>query len=181
MAKALQLKIVVKDSKPPIWRRFLVPESITFHKLHQIIQIVMGWENYHLYEFSAKGLSIQKPDEDTWEEVTDSRKIRLGDVVKAEKFRFYYMYDFGDGWEHSVIVEKILEAGNLQLPLCIAGKMACPAEDSGGIWGYQELLEIKRDKNHPRYRELIVNWLGEDFDPEKLDIDSMNRKLNKMI
>ncbi len=180
MPKILQLKISLKGSKPLVWRRFLVKDSVTFHKLHEIIQKIMGWENYHLYEFGAGGLTISLPDEDAGH-VTDSRKTKLCDILAAERQRFDYTYDFGDSWEHVIIVEKILEKSPQKCPACIAGKTACPPEDCGGIWGYAELLEIMKDKSHPEYEEKIADWLGEDFDPEAFDIDEVNQRLRQFV
>jgi hypothetical protein len=176
--KILQLKIRLEGIRPFIWRKFLVEDSISFHKLHEIIQWVMGWENYHLYEFRVGGLSILEPHEDYMQDVTDSRKTRLSHILTIEKQKFGYLYDFGDSWEHMITVEKILEkASSKKYPVCITGKRACPPEDCGGIWGYQELLEIRKDKNHPEYEERIVEWLGEDFDPEHFDVDEINKSL----
>ncbi|MEA2053678.1 MAG: plasmid pRiA4b ORF-3 family protein [Candidatus Thermoplasmatota archaeon] len=188
--KILQLKIGLNGIKPAIWRRFLVEDSISFHELHGIIQIVMGWENYHLYEFEVDDTRIEASSKGffvdaVWiafrpkaKKTKPATKTRLNDFIKTEKQRFYYLYDFGDKWEHAIRVEKILEKDDSQkYPVCIAGKRACPPEDCGGVWGYQELMEIRKDKNHPEYEERIVEWLGEDFDPEHFDVDEINRLL----
>lgn len=175
--KILQLKITLAGSKPPIWRRFLVEDSITFHRLHNIIQIVMGWENYHLYMFQVNGTEISVPHPDDMFEAMNSKKTRLKDIL-SEKQRFGYVYDFGDDWKHVIVVEKVLEKDKPQkCPVCTDGKRNCPPEDCGGVWGYEELLEIKKDKNHPQYEEMIVDWLGEDFAPEKFDLDEINKSL----
>jgi hypothetical protein len=181
----LQLKIELNDMA--IWRRFLVEDSISFHKLHEVIQTVMGWEFSHLYEFrigktrieadQAKGFFIDS----MWtafepKKATRSGRTRLDELIKREKQKFQYTYDFGDSWEHTITVEKILEKTK-KCPVCIAGERACPPEDCGGVWGYEELLEIRKDKNHPEYEEKIVEWLGEDFDPEYFDLDKINRSL----
>jgi len=176
--KILQLKISLKSFRPTIWRRVLVEDSINFYELHNIIQIVMGWEDSHLFEFDQGGLSIGMPHDDYGDEVQNSKKIRLSNIFTTEKQRLNYIYDFGDGWEHSIFVEKILDKeDNKKYPVCTAGKMACPPEDVGGVWGYEEILEVKKDKNHPEYEEQIIDWLGEDFDSEKFDIDDVNTRL----
>ena len=181
MPEVLQLKISLKEIKPKIWRRFLVEDSITFQKLHEIIQDVMGWENYHLFEFKFENIRIIPPNEDYLEEnELDPKKVKVKEYVNKEKQKFEYIYDFGDSWEHEVIVEKILDKNNSkQYSVCIAGERACPPEDCGGVWGYEELLEIRKNKNHPEYKDKIVNWLGEDFDPEEFDLNRINIKLNR--
>lgn len=178
MARILQLKISLKGITPPIWRRVLVEDSIKFNKLHTIIQGAMGWGNYHLYEFDASGLRISEPSEDDYEKIVDSKKIKLSELLKTEKQKIKYTYDFGDDWEHLIVLEKILEKeGSKKYPACIDGKRACPPEDCGGVWGYEELLEIRKDKKHPEYKEKIVDWLGEDFDPEYFDIKETDESL----
>lgn len=145
MAKILQLKISLKGSKPPIWRRVLVDDSISFHKLHRIIQIVMGWANYHLFEFDPGGLSIGRPHDDFDNEVQDAKKIKVSEVLGAEGQNLIYTYDFGDSWDHAIVVEKILEKDYSQkYPICITGKRACPPEDCGGTRGYENFLEASR-------------------------------------
>lgn len=176
MSKILQLKISLKGSKPRIWRKVLVDDTISFHTLHKIIQKVMGWENYHLYEFKVDNLSILEPSEDYSHKVTDSKKILLKDALTTEKQKFSYKYDFGDCWEHSIIVEKILEKDeSKKYPICIEGKMACPPEDCGGVWSYKQMLNALKDKNHPEY-ERWTEWIGE-FDAEEFDIDKVNQRL----
>ena len=192
MPKILQLKISLMGFKPLIWRRFLVDDSITFHELHEIIQEVMGWEDNHMFEFVIDNVHIEADKQEQegfrvdaiWTafrprgRTLPSSRTRLDGFMKGEKLKFFYTYDFGDKWEHSILVEKIMEKGSQQkCPVCIAGKMACPPEDCGGIWGYEELLEIRKDKNHPDYEERIAEWLGEDFDPEMFDANHINESL----
>jgi len=177
MTKILQLKIKLNGIKPYIWRRFLVEDKISFHKLHEIIQIVISWENYNLYEFNVNGLEVGMPDEDYSEDIQDSKTIKFSEVLKKEKQKFHYLYDFGDSWEHIIVVEKILEKYPQKCPVCIAGERTCPPEDCGGDWGYEELLKIRKNKNHPEYKEKIVGWLGKDFDPEHFDINKVNKSL----
>lgn len=178
----LQLKIELGGITPKIWRRFLVKDNITFHGLHTIIQEVMGWENYHLYSFNIGGVRIEMPDEggDQEYESKNSKKVKLFYYVTKEKQKFHYEYDFGDSWEHEIVVENILDSlpkGVQQVPYCIEGERACPPEDCGGIWGYEELFEISKDKNHPDYEERIVDWLSEGWNFEKFNIDEVNKRL----
>ena len=172
-----QLKITLKESKPPIWRRIQVPANITLHKLHAILQCVMGWYDYHLYGFRIAGIEygIPDPDGDFDEfDLKDSRRARLNKVISGEKAVFTYDYDFGDGWEHQILVEKILPAeSGVQYPVCLAGKRACPPEDCGGIGGYEDLLKIIRNPAHEEYEEMM-EWLGGPFDPEEFDIEDIN-------
>jgi len=176
-----QLKVTLKESKSPIWRQFQVPGNVTLHRLHLILQDVMGWTNSHLYRFDIGGIQYSVPDpvEDDFNELhfVDSRRTKLSKVVPREKARFTYEYDFGDSWEHQILVEKILPSEPAaQYPLCLAGKRACPPEDCGGIWGYDELLEIIRDPTHEEYQSMM-EWLGGTFDPEEFDVDWVNRLL----
>jgi len=178
-----QFKVNLKESKPPIWRRFQVSGNVTLHRLHLILQDVMGWTNSHLYRFDIGGIqySIPDPVEDDFNELhfVDSRRTKLSKVAPREKARFTYEYDFGDSWEHQILVEKILppEPG-AQYPICLAGKRACPPEDCGGIWGYDDLLEIIRDPTHEEY-DRMTEWLGGPFDPEEFNIDQVNRSLRR--
>jgi len=178
--KILQLKIVLDDIKPPIWRRIQVADSFTFHELHLSIQAVMGWYNYHLHEFTVGGIHIEDPKqvEDPNGIYVNSRKIRLSKFVAKEKLRFHYLYDFGDCWEHTITVEKVLEGDATKLPICIDGIRACPPEDCGGSPGYESLLEILADKDHTEHKEM-KEWAGDDFDPECFDLKKANRRIGR--
>ncbi len=182
MGKILQLKIYLKDIEPKIWRRFLVSDNISFHKLHNIIQEIMGWENYHLYSFDINNVRIELPNEKVYgeNESENSKKIKLNKFIGAKKQKFDYLYDFGDSWEHEIVVEKIfknLPDGVKRIPYCLDGERACSPEDCGGVWGYEELIEISKDKNHPDYEERIKDWLGEDWNFEKFNINEINERL----
>lgn len=176
----MQLKIKLNDIRPPVWRRVLVEGAITFNKLHEIIQRVMGWENCHLYKFELENIEISIPDPDDDYSVKDSRRAKLAQFL-SEKQKVLYTYDFGDNWEHIITVEKIVKKDASQLyPACIAGKRACPPEDCGGVWDYAELMKLRKNKNHPEYEEKIMDWLGEDYDPEQFNIAEVNRELAKV-
>jgi hypothetical protein len=173
-----QLKITLKRSKPAIWRRIQVPGNITLERLHHIFQIVMGWSNFHLHQFIIKYEYYGTPDPDFFEEIHNESRTKLGSVVSKPGDKFIYDYDFGDSWEHHVIVEKILSPEkNVNYPVCIKGKRACPPEDCGGIWGYENLLEAIKDPKHPEHEDLL-EWVGEDFDPEFFDIEEVNDRLH---
>lgn len=177
--KVYQLKITLKYIEPPIWRRVLVMDDITFNKLHRIIQESFGWDDYHLFEFRYKNIPISLPEKVGRWTVKDAEIIKLNDFIKKEG-KFRYIYDYGDNWEHEIVVEKILnrEIGE-QYPKCIDGERHCPPEDAGGASGYENILEIIKDPDNPEYEDTI-EWLGEDFDPEFLSIEDVNRILKKM-
>ncbi len=170
-----QLKVTLKGTQPPVWRRIQVHANVTLHRLHLILQATMSWKNYHLYRFEIAGTEYGDPDPEV--DFTDSRKTRLGKVVTGENTRFIYEYDFGDGWNHEILIEKIFPAESTgQYPVCLAGERTCPPEDCGGIGGYADLLRIISGPKNKRYKEMM-DWLGGPFDPEEFDIVRVNRAL----
>ena len=179
-----QLKATLRGSKPPIWRRFQVPANVTLHRLHLILQVVMGWSNYHLYSFEIEGTEYGEPhpDNDFYElDFKNSRTARLSGVARFQDLRFTYRYDFGDGWDHEIRVEKVVPAAaGTSYPVCVGGRRACPPEDCGGIEGYSELLRAVRN---PRNREhdRMMEWLGGHFDPEAFDPNRVNVALRPRI
>jgi hypothetical protein len=175
-----QIKVTLRGSKPPIWRRIEVRGDTRLDKLHLILQEVMDWANYHLHQFIVAGnyYGEPHPDYDNWGgEMLDEKKVRLHQIVPGEKFKFIYEYDFGDSWEHELLVEKILppEKG-VHYPRCLKGKRACPPEDVGGIWGYYGFLEAIADPDHPEHEDML-EWVGGEFDPEAFDLDEINERL----
>jgi len=178
-----QMKVTLKGSKPPIWRRIQVGSWITLENLHCILQEVMGWENAHLHRFEMGKKTYGEPNpeyEDLGLEVIDEATVRLGEVVKKSKDRFLYEYDFGDSWYHEVRVEKVLpREQQKKYPVCLAGKRACPPEDCGGLWGYYDLLEAIQNADHPDH-EQVLEWVGGEYDPEEFDIDEVNRRLKSL-
>ena len=174
-----QLKITLKDIRPPIWRRVQVLSSTTLQQLHLIVQEVMGWDNYHMHQFSIAGIDYGQPEPEYDFNVRSEKTVILRQVVKSEKFKFSYTYDFGDSWEHEILVEKeLLSSPGTNYPVCITGKRACPPEDCGGSWGYAELLEIITEPSHPEYEERI-EWVGESFNPNTFDINEVNQRLGE--
>jgi hypothetical protein len=176
-----QIQIALKDFKPKIWRRLLIPADTLLSDLHKIIQTSMGWTNSHLHQFikDRTYYTVKVKDDDTWDEMdnVDYKRMKISDLLKTEKQKIKYEYDFGDGWEHDVILEKILVRDEkIKYPICIAGKMSCPPEDCGGSWGYADMLEILKNPAHPEYKE-FVDWLDEDFDPEYFDKEEVNESL----
>ena len=177
-----QIKVTLRGSQPPIWRRIQLRSDITLAKLHRILQEVMGWEDAHLHQFVIQGQRYGVPDEDYVgpRETKDARKYKLGDVVPAEGSQFRYDYDFGDNWQHVLVLEKTLPpAEGVRYPVCLAGARACPPEDVGGISGYEHFLQALRDPKHPEHKEYL-EWIGDNFDPEAFDIDEVNRLLRAM-
>ena len=182
---AYQFKIqLLNVTKPLVWRQIQVSEKITFHELHQIIQLVFGWDNSHLYQFSPKGYGshplISIPSKDDWEQADfNSMKTKLNKVFKFEKQTFNYLYDFGDDWSHKITIEKIL-SGEIESAVCLAGKGACPPEDCGGAWGYETLKVIMADPKHEEYADM-KEWLGldedEDWDANGFDMAEVNEML----
>jgi len=176
----LQLKVTLRDSKPPIWRRIQVKNNITLYKLHQVLQVVMGWQNAHLHQFIISGTYYGQPHSDYGFEVRSERGAKLNQVAAHEKFKFLYEYDFGDSWQHEILIEKILPLNpEVRYPLCLKGKRACPPEDCGGIWGYEDLLGILHDPNHSNYEEML-EWIGGEFDPETFNVAEINRQLQSL-
>ncbi|MBU1662577.1 MAG: plasmid pRiA4b ORF-3 family protein [Chloroflexi bacterium] len=173
-----QIKVTLRDSSPPIWRRIQVRSDTRLDELHLILQDVMGWDNYHMHQFVIQGEYYGQPCDDDFMDMRNESKYKLSDLVSGEKFKFVYEYDFGDSWEHSLLVEKILpvEKG-IQYPVCIKGKRACPPEDVGGVWGYASFLEAINDPKNPEHEEYL-EWVGGEFDPEKFDLDEVNAALN---
>ncbi len=175
--KILEIKITLKGSKPPIWRRIQVAQNTLLPDLHKTIQMVMGWTNSHLHQFADGKTIYSMPTEDDWIPVNDYSNIAIGKFLKKKGDTLVYEYDFGDGWEHILQLENVLEGGT-EVPVCLAGKRACPPEDCGGIWGYSDLLEILANPDHEEY-ESSLEWVGDEFDPDYLDIVEINELLKK--
>jgi hypothetical protein len=180
-----QIKVTLKYSKPPIWRRIEVLGDITLAKLHRILQAVMDWGGYHLHQFivGQRGqwnvvyyYGVPCPDYMDLE-VRDEKRVKLNQIAPLEKFKFIYEYDFGDSWEHELLVEKIFppEPG-VFYPRCIKGKRARPPEDVGGVWGYDSFLEAIQDPHHSEHDDLL-EWVGGEFDPEAFNLDEINQAL----
>ena len=179
--KIYQIKITLKDIKPPVWRRLQVTNDTVLEKLHEIIQVAMGWGNYHLHQFIVGHTYYGEPDPDYGDdEMENENGVPISQLVSREGARFHYEYDFGDSWVHEILVEKILpmEKGT-QYPVCIKGKRACPPEDVGGVWGYSEFLETIMNPKDPEYDDM-VEWAGGDFNPEIFDMDEVNKRLNDL-
>jgi Plasmid pRiA4b ORF-3-like protein. len=175
-----QFKIALEKIRPPIWRRIQVPETYSFWDLHVAIQDSMGWSDYHLHQFEmvdpSTGIKreIGIPDEEFDEEILAEQKHKIAKWFSMKNSLAHYTYDFGDNWEHEVKLEKILPRNRrVSYPRCTAGKRACPPEDCGGIWGYENLMKIISDPDNKEYEEMM-EWLGEEFDPEHFDVKEVS-------
>ena len=181
--KGYRLMLMLKEVQPTIWRRITVPD-ISLDRLHAIFQVAMGWRDSHLHLFEINGVSYTDPESarELSMQVADGRM--LGSVVPREGIRFRYLYDWGDRWEHDVVVEAILAQAAEQVPLaCLAGERRCPPEDVGGYSGYERFLEAFRTPRHPNRAE-YMRWLRvcdyKKYDPEAFDRDSSNKLLQRL-
>jgi hypothetical protein len=184
MAKNIyQIHISLKGFSPKIWRRILVQSDLLLSDFHKIIQTSMGWTNSHLHHFikNRKFYTLRTKDDDLWYEMdnVDYKNMKIYDLLKKNKERIIYEYDFGDSWEHDIILEKILPFdARMKYPVCIEGKKNCPPEDCGGVWGYSDMLEILKQPDHEEY-DSYIEWLGGEFDPEYFDKDEVNDLLGE--
>jgi hypothetical protein len=163
-ASVFSLKVTLRGVRPPVWRRLLMPGSMTLRDLHDAIQTAMGWRDGHLHAFEIG--DRQYGNRANTDDVADEKGLTLNGLHKSGVDRFTYTYDFGDDWEHIIVIEKTLPASEgATYPACTGGKRNCPPEDCGGAWGYAHLLEVLADPAHPD-REEQIGWIGRAFDPE---------------
>lgn len=171
-----QLKITLRHLRPPVWRRILIPSDIKLPRLHHVLQIAMGWTDSHMHAFRKGDEQYGVSSREFPDMFRNERNVRLDQLIGVSG-RIVYEYDFGDGWEHDILVEKSLPAEKgKRYPVCVAGKRACPPEDCGGPPGYERLLEALRDPRHEEHDELR-KWVGGSFDAEAFDLDTVNAAL----
>jgi len=164
-----QLKVTLRSMTPPIWRRVVVDGGETLDHLHAVIQAAFGWWDAHLHDFDIDGTRYGIPDDDDWTPVKDERRISIDQAIGNRDRKIRYTYDFGDNWDHDIVLEKTMSASDVTtVPDCIGGRRACPPEDCGGPWGYRELLDILADPTHPEHQER-VEWAGGEIDPSAFD------------
>ncbi len=182
-----QIKILLNHTKPPIWRRLIVDSRITLDALHDAIQISMGWSCSHLHQFvDRNNVTYNLQDDESFmldfgQDAVDESLVLLNELLKKEKDWLRYEYDFGDGWDHKIILEKILPHKKDQFPvLCIKGVRACPPEDCGGPWGYQHILKQLSGQSDEVDDDLL-DWLGDDFDPLYFNLDEVNAVLREIF
>lgn len=176
-----QLKIMLEDFKPPVWRRVEV-EDCTLLLLHKIIQVTMGWGNYHMWLFDIGGeeYSDDVIDLDGDWNFASARKAKLSQFVSQGVKKFDSVYDMGDNWGHVVVLEKVLDADSqVKYPRCVKGKRACPPEDCGGPSGYSDYLKAVQHPDHKQHQKML-EWVGGEFDPEVFDIEAVNKDLATM-
>jgi len=181
---ALVLKITLCGLRPPVWRRVQVSGDSSLRMLHLVIQAAMSWQDYHMHEFEIGERRYGEPDDDPWpgdQRTYNESNVKLGALIDRGVKRFRYLYDFGDGWEHEIVVEKALPLDPDQpYPALITGKRACPPEDCGGVHGYLRLLKILADPGHEEHAELS-EWAGEGFDSERVDLEAIRHDLRRLV
>lgn len=175
-----QIRIDLEEVDPPIWRRLLVPPDIRLARLHDILQVAMGWTDSHLHGFTIGGKRYGALVDDGFGKDLDEQKFTLQKAIGKER-QFRYEYDFGDGWQHQVVVEDITTTTPLGLTfaVCLEGERSCPPEDCGGAYGYADMLEAVSDPKHQDFDE-YTEWLGEGFDPEEFSLATTNVILQKV-
>jgi hypothetical protein len=168
------LRIKLDDVEPAVVRRVEVPLTIRLDRLHLVLQAAMGWTNSHFYEIRGRDVGWGSPDPDFGDGPLDASKARLIDVLEdvgAKSLK--YLYDFGDGWERSVRIERITDAvPGIGYPRLIDAAGRCPPEDVGGPWGYREFLDAIADPNHQEHAERL-QWIGRNFDPNDVDAETL--------
>jgi len=179
-APIYQIKVTLRGTKPPIWRRLELPGDTSLAKLHGIIQVAFGWDDAHLHVFETAYGHFGIADRELGHRA--EAPVTLEQVASAEGERFRYTYDFGDDWTHEIVAEKVLDRGPGPYPRCTGGRRAAPPEDCGGVWGYAELIEVLADPGHPEHAERL-EWLGldsaADFDPARFDSAEITRILTR--
>ena len=181
--RVYDLDVRLISIEPPIWRRITVSDQITLAALHHVLQVVMGWENYHLHQFivGENHYGELDPEFDDDLDIQEDRRVTLREIAREKEASFVYEYDFGDSWQHQVTVVGIRpRTENSLAPRCFEGRRACPPEDCGGTSGYQNLIEALRDRRHLEHRELRA-WAGPQYDPEPFSVQAVNSALAVLV
>lgn len=178
-----QVKVTLLGSRPPIWRRLQVSAKTDLETLHEILQIAFGWTNSHLHQFEIDDQRYSLPEfelDEFGDEINNERRTRLDQLGLKARKKFLYEYDFGDSWEHQVVIEKVMEREpGVRYPRCLGGKRSGPPEDCGGGWGYERLQEVIKDPEDEEH-ESMMEWLGGGFDPEAFDVEEINEELKQI-
>lgn len=179
---AIQFKVTLRYIRPPIWRRVLLPDNCTLAHLHDVIQVAMGWHDSHMHTFRISGAYYTSKQmcemEDMGMRTERDDRALLRDVAGRPKQKFMYEYDPGDSWEHDIVVEKVLPIDTqAKYPACLDGARACPPEDCGSFPGYSDILEAMKASKKTAEQKELLEWVGEDYDPEQFDLEAMNKRL----
>jgi hypothetical protein len=177
-----QIKILLNKTKPPIWRRIIVPGRIPLCCLHDVLQVVMGWTDSHLHKFEKGGKvwADSQYDELGDLNIINERRTPLNEALKMEGDSMVYVYNFGEDWRHTIVLEKVMLAdGATSLPVCLSGKRHCPPEDVGGASGYKAFLRILSRRSGQKYVE-FVRWAGASFKAEDFAVNVVNEILAHM-
>jgi hypothetical protein len=178
-----ELYVKLEGTDPEVWRNVVVPSNFSLGELHRVLQIVMGWEDYHLHQFQIADACYTTIDDqiDDWDpSALDEDLAKLSDVARV-RARFSYEYDFGDSWDHTVQTRSISPIGeelSAEIPRCTAGAGACPPEDVGGVGGYAMAIESASDPEHEDH-ESYAGWLPDAFDPERFELATVNAALER--
>lgn len=187
LTQIFRIKVTLRGSQPVIWRRIEVPAAIALSDLHAVLQIVMGWTDSHLHHFyvsTSRGVhpvfyGMLDPDWDT-EDTLDERRYALNQVVHKARQKLIYEYDFGDSWEHELLLEKVVAADpSAEYPRCLEGEYNGPPEDVGGLWGFANFVSIMSNPRHKEYAEMR-EWYGSRYDPLDFDLVAVNKRLKRI-
>ncbi len=174
----IQLRVTLEDVHPAVWRRLLVPGDLRLSELHAVFQVAMGWTDSHLHSFSIGDRVFGAQYEDHPESELDEDSITLVKALGKHR-HFHYAYDFGDDWQHEVVVEnQTMSNMALRFAVCLDGQRACPPEDCGGAYGYAHLLDVLADPDHEEFDDM-TEWIGDYFDPELCDLSEINVVLQR--
>jgi hypothetical protein len=175
----LRLRISLLDVHPVVWRRLLVPGSVRLSKLHLMFQAAMGWTDSHLHSFRIGDLLYGTQFDDYPPEELDEKSVTALSALRGQR-RFIYEYDFGDSWEHEVVVEAMTTTAlGLKFAVCLDGQNVCPPEDCGGTPGYATMLEALADPSHEEHDQFLT-WVGGAFDPAAFDLAEANIALQRV-
>jgi len=182
LAPVFQIKVGLRGAKPPIWRRLEVPADISLARLHAVIQTAFGWDDSHLHVFATPYGEFGVADAELGHRAES--RVTLEQVAPGAQSKIRYTYDFGDDWEHDILVEKTVDKDkSASYPRCTGGRRAAPPEDCGGVWGYADLVDVLSDADHPEHEDRL-EWLGLDnateFDPTSFDAEAVNRELSRL-
>jgi len=181
-APVYRIKVGLRGVKPPIWRRLEVPADISLARLHMVIQVAFGWDDGHLHVFETPYGSFGTADAGLGHRA--EAPVTLEQVAPAVGGKLRYVYDFGDDWQHDIVVEKVLDRDPAAAyPRCTGGRRTAPPEDCGGVWGYAELVEVMADPDHPEHQDRL-KWLGlddaGDFASDGFDAAAVGRALSAL-